>query len=87
MDDSQPGRGDLTDEQRQQRCEWAREMWEINADTPEWRACLRCVAALTDRGFQDNELIGAFRKPETNSAAVDALFEEYIGRKLIGEAP
>lgn len=77
----------LTAEQRAERCVWAREMWEISADTPEWRACLRCVNALVKRGFQDNELIGAFRKPEANSVAVDALFEEYIGRKLIGETP
>lgn len=76
----------LTAEQRQQRCDWAREMWEMSADTPEWRACLRCVSALVKRGLQDNEIISALKKPEANSAVVDALFEEYISRKLIGEA-
>lgn len=75
----------LTAEQRQQRCDWMREMWGMSAHTPEWRTCMHCVDALMKRGVQDI-IISAFRKPEANSAIVDALFEEYISRKLIGEA-
>lgn len=77
----------LTAEQRQQRCDWVREMWVSEAGAPEWWACLHCVNALLHRGFKDRELIDAFKKPEVNPAVVDALFEEYIGRKLIGETP
>lgn len=78
---------ELTAEQRQQRCDWVRKMWVSGAGTPEWQACLRCVSAPMKRGFRDNELISAFKKPEANPSVVDALFEEYISRKLIGEAP
>lgn len=88
MDDDQSGRGDLTAEQRQQRCDWARAMWVAPSTDPAWRQLFDCIESLIDQGlYEPNQLIGMFQAPEERPAVLDALFEEYAVRKLLGEAP
>lgn len=87
MDHSESGRAHLTDEQRAQRCDWAREMWGSDADSKEWSEVLECIDSLIDQGCLDDEevVVDVFRGPEAHPQALDLLFEEYLKRKLIGD--
>ena len=87
MDDDQSGRGDLTAEQRQQRCDWARWVWELPGDSPVLHAVVYCVGAAHRQGFDAPLLISAFVYPQLYPEFIDAVFEEYAKRKLLGEAP
>ena len=88
MDDCQPGRGDLTAQQRQQRCDWARAMWAAPSTDPAWRQLFDCTVSLIDQGlYESGQFIKMFKAPEEHPVVLDALFEEYAKRKLLGEAP
>lgn len=85
MDDDQSGRDDLTAEQSQ-RCDWAREMWKEPVISVVWPTVEDCVDSLIDQGLYDSgEIIQMFKAPEKHPAVLDALFEEWAGRKLLGE--
>lgn len=86
MDHSESGRAHLTDEQRQQRCAWARKMWALNPSSEEWSEVAQCADSLMDQGLIDVATsINMFIEPETHLQALDLLFEEYLSRKLIGD--
>lgn len=80
----------LTAEQRAKRCAWAIDMWEADQASPEWEGLLDTIHVLlerTDLDLSADEFIALFNQPEKYPNILDTLFEEYIGRKLIGEAP
>lgn len=87
MDDDQSGRGDLTAEQRQQRYGWAREMWDADYDSPEWRAVTDCIRTVRPRNGKWGLVLlsEAFKEPHRHNDFLDAVFEEYATRKLLGE--
>lgn len=86
MDHSESGRTHLTDEQRAERCAWARKMWALYAVSEEWSEVAQCVDSLVDQGLIDvAPSIDMFIEPETHLQALDLLFEEYLKRKLIGD--
>ena len=86
MDHSESGRAHLTDEQRAQRCDWAREMWALYAGSEEWSEVTQCIDSLIDQGLLDvATFINVVIEPEAHSQALDLLFEEYLSRKLIGD--
>ncbi len=86
MDHSESGRAHLTDEQRQQRCAWAKEMWASVPSSEEWLEVTQCIDSLVDQGLIDVATsIDMFIEPETHLQALDLLFEEYLSRKLIGD--
>lgn len=81
---------DLTAKQRQQRCDWAREMWNASENSSEWGTTLAAVHTLlgeAESSYSGDNFIALFKSPEDHPDLLDALFEEYMRRKLIGEAP
>lgn len=86
MDDCQPGRGDLTAEQWAQRCDWAHRIWAIDVNHPEWVLTSRCITRARAQGHKA-PLIAAFLHPEMYPEFINAVFHEYVCRKLIGETP
>lgn len=86
MDDSQPGRGDLTAEQWAQRVAWAHRVWAVDVVDPEWRLTSSCVTRARAQGHKA-PLISAFTHPEMYPAFINAVFEKYMECKLLGEAP
>lgn len=86
MDHSESGRAHLTDEQRAERCAWAREVWALNPSSEEWSEVAQCIDSLVDQELIDVATsIDVFIEPETHLQALDLLFEEYLSRKLIGD--
>lgn len=89
MDGSQSGRGDLTEEQWAQRVAWAHKMWDADYYSREWQTVAHCI--VTVRSFDPKWAhvppSYAFKEPHQHNDFLDAVFEEYISRKLIGEAP
>ena len=84
MDHSESGRAHLTDEQRAERCAWARKMWALNPISEEWSEVTQCIDSLVDQGLIDVVTsIDMFREPENHPQTLDPLFEEYLNRKLI----
>ena len=86
MDHSESGRAHLTDEQRAERCAWAKEMWALDTGSKEWSEVTQCIDSLVDQGLLDAMLsIDTFIEPEAHPQTLDLLFEEYLSRKLIGD--
>lgn len=86
MDHSESGRAHLTDEQRAERCAWAKKMWGKSARDKGWLEVLECIHSLLDQGCFDAELVvDMFNNPELHPEVLDPLFEEYLNRKLIGD--
>lgn len=86
MDCEEPRRADLTDEQWAQRVAWVHKMWAADLVDPEWRLTSDCIS----RARRQNHyapLTLAFTHPEMYPEFINAVFEEYISRKLIGEVP
>lgn len=78
----------LTAEQRQQRCDWVREIWADAPSDSRWMSLLDAVGALLQKEGLDLEaedFLALFTRPEDHLNLLDTLFEEYISRKLIGE--
>ena len=76
----------LTDEQRTERCAWARKMWGAKTHSKEWSEVRQCVDSLVDQGLiAVTLLIEMFNNPERHPEVLDLLFEEYLNRKLIGD--
>ncbi|PTT42983.1 hypothetical protein DBR23_02335 [Acidovorax sp. HMWF018] len=81
---------ELTAEQRQQRCDWAREIWAGAPSDSRWTGLLGAVAALLQEEGLDLEaedFLALFTRPEDHLNLLDTLFEEHARRKLLGEAP
>lgn len=65
-------------------------MWGASEDSPEWGMALTAVHALrgkAESSYGSDDFIALFKHPESHPDLLNTLFEEYIGRKLIGEAP
>ena len=80
----------LTAEQRQQRCDWVREIWADAPSSSQWTGFLGAVAALLQKEKLDlkaENFLALFYMPESHPDLLDALFDEYINRKLLGETP
>lgn len=77
---------ELTAEQRQQRCDWAREAWKASTASVIWTAVEDCVDSLVGQGLYGiSEFAEMFQAPEKHPSVLDALFEEWANRKLLGE--
>lgn len=86
MDHSKSGRAHLTDEQRAERCAWAREVWALNPSSEEWSEVAQCIDSLVDRRLTNLALpFEMFNDPERHPKVLDLLFEEYLKRELIGD--
>lgn len=86
MDDSQPGRGDLTAEQWAQRVAWAYRVWAADIVDPEWMLTDKCISHARAQGHKA-PLASAFAHPEMYPAFINAVFEKYMECKLLGETP
>lgn len=85
MDHGEPGRVDLTPEQRAQRCTWAREAWECNSGEELWCSLEDCIASLLKQRLVDvNDVLAMLKTPEAHPATLDFVFEAWIGHKLTG---
>ena len=80
----EPSSDDLTTEQRQQRCEWARRMWADSSNSLEWTLVMHCVAAARRRHWTSTSVISGFKNPEMHPEFIDAVFEEFLACKLTG---
>lgn len=86
MDCEEPRRADLTEEQWAQRVAWAYRVWAADIAEPEWRLTSDCIIRARAQGH-NTPLATAFAHPEMYPEFINAVFEEYISRKLLGEAP
>lgn len=86
MDDSQPGRGDLT----AQRDVAAAKLWAFPVRSKEWDCVVSCTLEVrrANPGKWDNLMLSSvLTYPHRHPEFLDAILAEYAARKLLGETP